>query len=300
MASMGCSVNIGAPAARCSPMLSYRHAFHAGNHADVLKHFVLRELLKYFKRKEKPFLYVDTHAGAGRYALDSEHAKKNTEYRDGIGRLWARDDLPPALGGYVGAIRAFNREASLRFYPGSPAIAEPLTRAGDQLRLCELHVTDFGFLKKAFDGGDKRIRLSQEDGFAVLRSVLPPPSRRALVLIDPPYERREDYRAVLDAIKDGLRRFPGGTYALWYPRLQKTESKQLVERLCRLKPPSWLQVWLDVQRPSRTGFGLHGSGLFVINPPYTLPATLEEAMPTLVEAMGQDDRAGFGIDREMP
>lgn len=281
-------------------MLSYRHAFHAGNHADVLKHAVLIELLHYLNQKDKPYLFVDTHAGAGRYSLESDSARRNAEHRDGLLRLWGREGLPEFLARYVAAVRAFNREPAARFYPGSPAIAAGLLRRDDRARLFELHPTDAGFLQKAFPPGDKRIAIAREDGFAGLKALLPPPSRRALVFIDPSYERREDYRLLVDAVGDALHRFPAGCYAIWYPRLQKTESKQLVERLARLDPPSWLHVWLDVRRPSRDGIGMHGSGMYVINPPWTLPATLAEAMPVLTEALAVDDGARFGLDQRIP
>ncbi|MCB1886387.1 MAG: 23S rRNA (adenine(2030)-N(6))-methyltransferase RlmJ [Rhodocyclaceae bacterium] len=281
-------------------MLSYRHAFHAGNHADVLKHVVLIALLDYFKQKDKPFLAIDTHAGAGRYALDSEHAQKLGEYRQGIGRLWRADDLPSALTRYVDAVRDFNRGAELHYYPGSPVLIQSQLRADDRLRLFEMHPTDYGFLEKAFPARETRVGISREDGFAALRALLPPPSRRALVLIDPAYERRDEYRFLIDAMKDSLKRFPAGCYAIWYPRVQKTEAKQLVERLQKLAPPAWLHVWLDVTRPSRDGFGMHGSGLFIINPPWTLPQTLAEVMPVLQARLGLDDDARFGVDQHIP
>lgn len=281
-------------------MLSYRHAFHAGNHADVLKHFVLVELIHYLNRKDKPYLFVDTHAGAGRYALDSEQARKNGEFRGGIGRLWTRTDLPAPLDRYLQAVRDFNREKRLRFYPGSPALAAALTRGCDRLRLFELHPTDFGFLQKAFPATDKRIVAAREDGFAALKVLLPPPERRALVLVDPPYELRGDYRTLCETISGAMRRFAGGTYMLWYPRLQQTDSKRLVDRLARLEAPTWLNVWLDVARPSRDGFGMHGSGLYIVNPPWTLPEVLAEAMPLLCAALAVDDGARFGLEHHIP
>ncbi|MCB1957490.1 MAG: 23S rRNA (adenine(2030)-N(6))-methyltransferase RlmJ [Rhodocyclaceae bacterium] len=281
-------------------MLSYRHAFHAGNHADVLKHVVLLELLDYLKQKDKPFLAIDTHAGAGRYALDSEQAQKIGEYKQGIARLWRADDLPPALARYVAAVRDFNRGGELQFYPGSPVLVQTALRDEDRLRLFELHPTDHGFLQKAFPAKEKRVTISREDGFAALKALLPPPSRRALVLIDPAYERREEYRVVVETLKDALKRFPAGCYAIWYPRLQKTESKQLVERLQKLAPPAWLHVWLDVTKPSRDGFGMHGSGLFVINPPWTLPETLAAVMPVLQARLALDEDARFGIEHQIP
>ncbi|MCB1909387.1 MAG: 23S rRNA (adenine(2030)-N(6))-methyltransferase RlmJ [Rhodocyclaceae bacterium] len=281
-------------------MLSYRHAFHAGNHADVLKHAVLLAVLDHLGRKDKPLTLVDTHAGAGRYALDSAHADKTGEWRDGAARLFGRDGLPALLDRYCRAIAGFNRGGPLRFYPGSPLLMHGALRADDRLRLFELHPTDFGFLEKAFAAGDRRVVLAREDGFRGLRALLPPPSRRALVMIDPAYERREDYAAVVDTLHDALRRFAGGCYMVWYPRLQKAESKLLAGRLIELAPPSWLHVWLDVARPSPDGFGMHGSGLVLFNPPWTLPRDLAEAMPVLVDRLGRDGHARFGLDSHMP
>lgn len=281
-------------------MLSYRHAFHVGNHADVLKHLVLLQLLDHQIQKDKPYSYVDTHAGAGRYALDSAEASRNAEHADGIGRLLSAGELPPAMREYVDLVRAFNRHQDVRFYPGSPVIALSRLRPEDRMRLFELHPTDVRFLKRAFPTGESRVRIEQAEGFGALRSLLPPPSRRAVVLIDPPYEVREDYRVVVETIKDALRRFSGGTYAVWYPRIQKTEAKQLPERLGKLGASSWLHVWLDVRKSSPGGLGMHGSGMYVINPPWTLPETLNETMPVLVDLLAQDESARFGLDFQIP
>ncbi|MCB1916208.1 MAG: 23S rRNA (adenine(2030)-N(6))-methyltransferase RlmJ [Rhodocyclaceae bacterium] len=281
-------------------MLSYRHAFHAGNHADVLKHSVLLALLDHLGHKDKPLTLVDTHAGAGRYALDSAQADKTGEWRDGIARLYTRQPLPDLLERYRRAVLAFNRGGELRFYPGSPMLLHGALRAEDRLRLFELHPTDFGFLEKAFAATDRRVALVREDGFHGLKSLLPPPSRRALVVVDPAYERREEYAAVVDALREALRRFAGGCYMVWYPRLQKPESKLVARRLIELSPPSWLHVWLDVDRPAHDGFGMHGSGLVVFNPPWTLPQDLAAAMPVLVECLGRGERARFGVDSHIP
>ncbi|MBX3686940.1 MAG: 23S rRNA (adenine(2030)-N(6))-methyltransferase RlmJ [Rhodocyclaceae bacterium] len=281
-------------------MLSYRHAFHVGNHADVLKHLVLLQLLDHHNQKSKPYWYIDTHAGAGRYALDSAEASRNAEHADGIGRLLAAGRLPDAAREYVELVRAFNRDQDVRYYPGSPVIAMSRLRPDDRMRLFELHPTDVRFLKRAFPAAESRVRVEQAEGFGALRSILPPPSRRAIVLIDPPYEVRQDYRVVVETIKDALRRFPGGTYAVWYPRIQKTEAKQLPERLGKLGAASWLHVWLDVKKPAPTGLGMHGSGMFVINPPWTLPETLNTVMPALVDLLAQDDSARFGLESLIP
>ncbi|HYD34210.1 MAG TPA: 23S rRNA (adenine(2030)-N(6))-methyltransferase RlmJ, partial [Methylophilaceae bacterium] len=208
-------------------MLSYRHAFHAGNHADVLKHFVLKEVLQYSAQKDKPFWYVDTHAGAGMYALDKGYAQQNAEYRDGIERLWNSQDLPPALVDYVALIRKLNPQGSLRHYPGSPAVARELLRPDDRMRLFELHPNDSKLLRQEFlvdnPQANRQMLIETQDGFAGLKALLPPPPRRAVVLIDPPYEDKSDYQRVVEAIKDSLERFADGTYMIWYPVLQRPE-----------------------------------------------------------------------------
>ncbi|MDD2991102.1 MAG: 23S rRNA (adenine(2030)-N(6))-methyltransferase RlmJ [Zoogloea sp.] len=281
-------------------MLSYRHAFHAGNHADVLKHFVLVQLLEYFNQKDKPYWYIDTHAGAGCYSLDEAFARKNAEFEDGVGRLLGRKDVPKELKSYLKLVRDLNDSGKLRLYPGSPCCAAPLLREDDRMRLFELHPADRRLLQKTFeDAGSKAIVLEQ-DGFTGINAFLPPPTRRALVLIDPPYEIKTDYRTVLTALKECLRRFATGTYVVWYPKLHSMHSRELPDKLKRLPITSWLHVSLDVSKPSEDGFGMHGSGLFIVNPPWTLPATLQKVMPYLVEVLGLDDGATFTLEAEMP
>ena len=278
-------------------MLSYRHAFHAGNHADVLKHLVLVQIVRYLGQKEKPFWVIDTHAGAGVYALDSAPAGKLEEFREGIGRLWERQDLPPAVADYVGLVRRLNPDGRLRKYPGSPLLTSWLLRAQDRLRLFELHSKEARVLTGNFADAGKQTLVSPTDGFAGLKALLPPPSRRGLALIDPPYEEKRDYERVVMALKEALQRFAGGTYMLWYPQLTRKEAVELPLRLKKLPAMDWLHVALNVSTPAKEGFGMHGSGLFVINPPWTLHDTLAEAMPYLVSALGQDDGAGFTLER---
>lgn len=280
-------------------MLSYRHAFHAGNHADVLKHLVLLELLAYYNRKDKPWYYVDTHAGGGCYALDSDQAAKTAEFADGIGRLWARDDLPAPLAAYVAAVRQFNPHGRLLFYPGSPALAMTQARAQDRLRLFELHPADFEALQRTFAGEQERVQVRRADGFGALKALLPPPSRRAVVLIDPPYEVKDDYRRVIDTLRDALRRFPTGTYAVWYPMLARPEARALPAKLGELGAENWLDVRLAVREPARDGLGMFGSGIFVINPPWVLPERLEATLPWLVEVLGVDEGAGFDLEHHI-
>lgn len=284
-------------------MLSYRHAFHAGNHADVLKHLVLLQSLRHATRKEKPLWYVDSHAGAGSYALDQGYALKNGEFTGGIGRLWEAEALPPALEDYLSAIRACNPDRKLRRYPGSPWLAHAALRAQDRLRLFELHPSDHLALQQLFESvaatEHNRTIIARQDGFAALRAVLPPPTRRALVLIDPPYEAKQDYEHLLTAVTDCLRRFATGTYILWYPLLQRPEPHRMVERLKRLVSDNWLDVTLSVQAPAATGFGMHGSGLFIINPAWTLPALLADTLPALRARLALDDSADFTLESRL-
>ena len=281
-------------------MLSYRHAFHAGNHADVLKHFVLVQLLEYFNQKDKPYWYIDTHAGAGCYALDEAFARKNAEFDEGVARLLGRKDVPSEVKSYLKVVRDLNNNTGkLRLYPGSPCCAAPPLRADDRMRLFELHPADCRLLRKTFeDEGSKAIVLEQ-DGFTGINAFLPPPTRRALVLIDPPYEVKTDYRTVVAMLKESLRRFPTGTYMVWYPKLHSMQSRELPEKLKRLPDTKWLHVSMDVHKPADDGFGMHGSGLFIINPPWTLPATLKKVMPWLVEVLGQDEGASFKLEFEI-
>jgi len=276
-------------------VLSYRHGFHAGNHADVLKHVVLVQLLRQLTKKDKPLWVIDTHAGAGSYSLEQGFAVKRSEFADGIGRLWARRDLPPALADYVDQVRAANPDGALRVYPGSPQIALQVTRAQDRLRLFELHGNECRALQEHFAGAGRRVAVVAGDGFKGLTAVLPPPSRRGLVLIDPSYEVAEDYRAVRAAMRDALARFATGTYAVWYPQLQRRESESLPAELQRIATGDWLHAWLRVKAPAADGFGLHGSGLFLFNPPWNLETALRPVMPVLADVLGQDRHAAFGL-----
>ncbi len=277
-------------------MLSYRHGFHAGNHADVLKHVVLVALVRLLTRKDKPLLFVDTHAGAGSYSLEAGFAAKNAEFRTGIGALWQRKDLPPLVADYVGEVRAFNPDGVLRRYPGSPRIAVQTLRPQDRVRLFELHGTDARLLQEEFAGAGRRVVVTAGDGFAGVKAVLPPPSRRGLVLIDPSYELAADYRAVVVALREGLERFATGTYAIWYPLLARREATQLPSQLARTAGKDWIDVALQVRAPGDERIGLFGSGMFVVNPPWTLADVLRSVMPWLVRVLGQDDAATYRFD----
>jgi 23S rRNA (adenine2030-N6)-methyltransferase len=281
-------------------MLSYRHVFHAGNHADVLKHTVLLAVLDYLNQKDKPYWVIDTHAGAGGYRFDGGRAKSHAEYEDGIGRLWARDDLPPLLATYLAAVRIDNPDGQLRRYPGSPLLALRRLRPQDRLRLFELHPADVRLLGEAVTAtvpdAQKRVAIRQEDGFEGLKALLPPPPRRGVVIIDPAYEDKRDYARVVMALKESLARFATGTFLIWYPLLQRNESIQLAGRLKKLAP-DWLNVTLTVKAPSANangGWGMHGSGMFVVNPPWTLATALRETLPWLIDTLASEKVGASG------
>lgn len=269
-------------------MLGYRHGFHAGNHADALKHITLVLTARYLTGKPKPLWYIDTHAGAGLYQLADSHLR-NREYTDGIGRLWQMADAPAAVGRYLDAVRSFNPDGGLHRYPGSALLMQRLLRPDDRLRLFELHGSDYEALVRAV-AGDRRVRIEHSDGFAALKALLPPPTRRALVLIDPSYELVDDYRRVVVALAEAIARFATGVYIVWYPQLDRGEADALPRQLASLAPGSWLNVRLTVA-PRPNGRGMYGSGVFVINPTWTLADELAGALPWLAARLGGDGGA---------
>jgi len=277
-------------------LLSYRHAFHAGNHADVLKHVILVALLRYLTQKPKPLWYVETHAGAGVYPLSTGFATRNREYEDGIARLWCANDPPPAIEPYMSLVRALNPDGTLVQYPGSPWLAARMLRPDDRIWLHELHPADRQTLTDFC--GDRRTQIRAEDGLAALRGLLPPEPRRALVLIDPSYEVKSDYETVLSALRDAVDRFTGGTYVVWYPLLSNGQSESMAKKMLRLGVPRWLHARLIVR--SHRVPGMYGSGVFVINPAYTLPEQLGELLPFLQTILAQDADAGHSLHWEIP
>lgn len=281
-------------------MFSYRHAFHAGNHADVLKHAVLVQILDHFNQKDNPYWVIDTHAGAGIYDLTSEWAQQNGEFVDGLDRLLGPDDKPRLIKRYLEAVRHFNPDGVANYYPGSPWLALRALREKDRLRLFEMHPSEIEVLKHNLSQQDKKaIRQTivyEADGFSNLKSLLPPPTRRGIIVIDPSYENKSDYRKVMQMLDDGLKRFATGCYAVWYPLVQRREALDLVRTLERLKV-QWTHASLKVRKPAKEGFGLHGSGMFVINPPYTLHEQLESALPWLTKKLAQDDTAAYSLKR---
>ena len=279
-------------------MLAYRHGFHAGMHADVLKHVVLMQVLRRMGQKDKAYTFVDSHAGAGGYSLEGDFAHKTGEYLTGIARLWERTDLPPALAEYVGLVRAFGNERKLTQYPGSPGVANLLVRPQDKLHLYELHPTDERILR-GFLGKRPNTAITLGDGFAAIEKELPPQSRRGVLLIDPSYELTADYTRTLGAVREAIARFATGVVLVWVPQLATVESRELPRRLLKAAaaaPKGVLHARLTVAEADARGFGLIGSSMVVINPPHGLAETMREVLPYLVNVLGQFDSATFLLD----
>ncbi|WP_411880639.1 23S rRNA (adenine(2030)-N(6))-methyltransferase RlmJ [Polaromonas sp. YR568] len=325
-------------------MFSYRHAFHAGNHADVLKHTTLIALMKYLTQKDTALTVIDTHAGAGLYRLDGDYTETSGEAQEGIFRLLsepkaaaapvkkapaatktaaaggakpaAAPGWAPALQDYIDLLRGLNPQfaetgdiAHLKIYPGSPFIEQQFLSGRDKLKLFELHPTDFKSLSGNIEqlGVGRQVAVSREDGFEALKTFLPPPARRAMVLCDPSYEMKSDYGRVATCMADAVKRFATGTYVVWYPIIPRPEAHDLPRKLKTLAVKagrSWLNAALTVKSSKLTTDttgevirpGLPASGMFVINPPHTLKAELQAALPQMVALLGQDRNAGFTLE----
>ena len=293
-------------------MFSYRHAFHAGNHADVLKHTVLLAVLKHMAQKDTAFTVFDTHAGAGLYRLDGDYAQTSAEASQGFLKLIAakpEQPFAPAIQDYIDLVASFNAGGQWKVYPGSPFIIQQQLRGRDKLKLFELHPTDTKTLTAniaQLEAG-RQVAIEREDGFEGVKKFLPPPSRRALLLCDPSYEVKHDYARVSAMVADALLRFATGTYVVWYPIIPRPEAHDLPRKLKTLANKagkSWLEATLTVKsskllqsdegetiRP-----GLPASGMFLINPPFTLKAVLKDALPQLVAILKQDQHATYTLE----
>lgn len=264
-------------------MLSYRHAFHAGNFADVLKHWVLSHLLLAMQRKPQPFFYLDTHAGAGRYDLQSGMAQNLREFESGVARIWQQPGAPETFEPYLQLLRSENPSPKLRYYPGSPAVALKLLRPQDRAVFCELHAAEQLLLKK-FCSSSKQVRVAPMDGLQALKALLPPREVRALVFMDPAYELDADYRQIPEALLMAQRRSAGAVLALWYPMLGARQAQQLPGRIARQARVPLLSVELWVRPP---GVGMYGSGLLLLNPPWKLAEGLQPGLEWLAQVLGE-------------
>ncbi len=273
-------------------MLSYRHSFHAGNHADVLKHIVLTLILESFKKKEKPFFYLDTHAGTGRYSLLSREAEKTGEFIEGIARLWERNDLPEEVAKYIAEVKKINK-GKLRFYTGSPLLAVQQLRPQDRALLTELHPSDYPLLRNEF-AKHVIVTTKRDNGFQQLKAALPPKERRGVVLIDPPYELKEDYELVVRAIREGYKRFATGCYAIWYPVVMRQHVRKMVRGLEESGIRKILQIELAV-RPDSDQRGMTASGMIVINPPWQLEKQMKKILPYLTKTLVPEGTGSFKV-----
>lgn len=272
--------------------MNYRHIYHAGNFADVLKHAVLARLIVYMMQKDKAFRVLDTHAGIGLYDLSSEEAQKTGEWQDGIGRLLDADIPAKAkalLAPYLTAVRDLNPDGGLKLYPGSPKLTRMLMRPQDRLSAMELHPDDYETLHRLFDG-DFQSRITQLDGWLALGAHLPPKEKRGLVLVDPPFEVAGEFERLADGLAKAWRRFSGGTFCLWYPLKQGAPIAAFHAALKALEIPKMLCAELSV-RSDRDTTGLSGSGLIIVNPPYTLKDELDVLLPFLKDRLKQDRHA---------
>jgi 23S rRNA (adenine2030-N6)-methyltransferase len=275
-------------------MLSYRHSFHAGNFADVLKHIILIHSLDYLRKKDKPFCCIDTHAGPGKYELDSDYALKNREFDNGIAKLWRRNDLHECVARYVSLIKGFNGPDKLTRYPGSPLIAKQLLRDKDRLCLFELHNTEIKLLS-AVAAKDKRINVFHADGLKASLKLLPPFERRGLVLIDPSYEIKSDYRQVVETLIAMHKRFAIGTYALWYPVVDRKRNQELEQAIQASGIRNVHLFELGIHADSKE-LGMTASGMIVINPPWTLVAEMTQVLPWLADILGTDGGGLYRIE----
>ena len=278
--------------------MNYRHLYHAGNFADVVKHLVLTSLLQALARKESPYVYFDTHAGTGRYDLTHDAARKTGEYRDGIGRLWTANDLPPAAAAYRDTVRAMNADGRLRFYPGSPRIAHGQLRADDRMVLAELHPGEYERLKGEFTH-TSRVAVHYQDGLVALKGWVPPPERRGLVLIDPPYERDSEWDDVGAALEQALVRWATGVYVVWYPIKARAPLARLTRHLKSLPPDKVLSLVFELY-PHDTPFKLNGCGMIIVNPPWQLDTELKPLLSWLAERLRQAPSAAARVSPGLP
>lgn len=283
--------------------MNYRHQFHAGNFADVMKHALLVRLIQARQQKDRGFLYLDTHAGRGGYDLaraeTGDTNPRRPEWPDGIGRLWHEAAPSPELAGYLGLVREYDRQrgnlgGSLRFYPGSPWIAGRLARAQDRLVFCERHPAECAALRLAVGSGP-RITIQESDGYAALKAFLPPPERRALVLIDPPFENQDEYAKIAMALGEALRRAPTGVFAIWYPLTERARADDFLGSLVALRPPPTLVAELAISGTAE-GLKMNGCGLVVINPPWRFDRAAGAVLGELAGRLAQARGGGVRVD----
>ncbi len=278
--------------------MNYRHAYHAGNIGDVLKHIVLARIILYLQRKDKPFRIIDTHAGIGLYDLTSEETARTGEWRLGVGKILAANPPPEVndlLAPWLDAIRSFNPPQEVTQYPGSPALARKLLRKIDRLTLTELHPADFQTLADHFKG-DHQVKTIHLDGWLATGSFLPPKERRGLVLIDPAFEATDEFDRMTEAVQTGWRKWPGGTYALWYPMKDERAIHRMHDALRGTGMPDILTLELNTGK-SGPDTRMRGSGMTIVNAPFTLAEEMNILLPWLCDTLHQGPGAGWSVRR---
>lgn len=272
--------------------MNYRHAYHAGNFADVVKHLLLTRIVEYLKHKPGAFRVIDTHAGTGLYDLSSEEAQKTGEWRTGIGRLLdtALPDEAAALAApYLDAVRAFNVGHPFRYYPGSPVLTKQLLRGADRLTAIELHPADCFALRTRF-AGDWQVRVIELDGWLAMGAHVPPKEKRGLVIVDPPFEKEGEFERMVDGLRKAHRRWPGGTYAFWYPIKDHNAVADMRIALRETGIPKMMDVIFELRQPSREP-RFDGTGMIVVNPPYVLEQEMKALLPALHDVLAEDRSA---------
>jgi 23S rRNA (adenine2030-N6)-methyltransferase len=271
-------------------MLSYRHAFHAGNYADVLKHIVWQQILQHLNSKGKPYCIVDTHAGAGMYDLQSEQASKTAEYLQGVAKLWSQaGSLPAPVSDYLALLKELN-PGTLQRYPGSPWFTLDALRDCDRAWLCELHSSEFPLLEQTIrqsGAHPRKVKAFAADGFETMIAKLPPLERRGAVLIDPSYEVKSDYQTVVDSVAAAHKRFATGTYAIWYPVVDRSKANLIEKGLLRSGIKNIHCYELGIA-PDSNAFGMTAAGLYVINPPWKLAEEMQKTLPWLAEVLAPE------------
>jgi 23S rRNA (adenine2030-N6)-methyltransferase len=277
-------------------MLSYRHAFHAGNYADVVKHAIVNLIMESLCRKESAFCYLETHAGTGFYDLGGEVAQKTGEFKDGIQLLWQLPEaaIHPLAATYLRTLRAFNPGQHLSTYLGSPAFARHFLRPQDSMTLMELHPQDVELLKAGFKK-DKQVHIHQRDGFEGLIALVPPKQKRGLVLIDPSYELKQDYSEVVETLKTAHKRWQQGIYALWYPLLNEQPQERMLKKLASSGIKKILLAELS-REASHTPRAMYGTGMVIINPPYQLEQALQELLPWLWKILSPQAKGNWRVE----
>ncbi|WP_295814843.1 23S rRNA (adenine(2030)-N(6))-methyltransferase RlmJ [uncultured Nitratireductor sp.] len=278
--------------------MNYRHAYHAGNFADVVKHAVLVRIVEYLKHKDKAFRVIDTHAGIGLYDLTSQEAQKTGEWRDGIGRLVdanVDNETANLLNPLLAAVHAVNQDGSIQHYPGSPCLVRHLLRKQDRLTAIELHPQDAACLKQTFSG-DFQTRVIELDGWLALGGHLPPKEKRGLVLIDPPYEKEDEFERIVARLRKAHARWPGGIYAIWYPIKKHETIKAFRDNLAGSGIADTIDIRLELRAPS-TEPQLDGTGMIVVNPPFVLHEEMNVLLPVLARILGDSEEGRWGIER---